>query len=1042
MRLRPVRVLALVVGLSMVVLGSLLPEPAEAQTPYVPYFGHNRPRYTRFEWFIYKTDHFEIYYYPEVEKHLTRVASYAESAYQHVSSELKHDLADRVPLIIFKTNSEFQQQNVGGELPEGVLAFAEPERNRMLLPIDEPTDQLYELITHELTHIFEFDIIPRGIMGANLPLWMDEGLSDYMTGAWNSLDLMAVRDTAVTDTVPRMSHMENAPLSGRTPYSLGHAAFEFIESRWGKEGLRQFLFSLRKSVLGSGETAYEEAFKLSAEDFDDQFDRYLKNRFKPFRDKERPNDYGRNLAPSPQHTPFVSVWALEASPTGDILAAMVGNRKEQELDIVLLSTRDGGVIKNLTPGFDQNRGWEYIGTPGGLRGNLVPWFAWSPVSDHIAYFVRTEKEKTLVIQNIVTGNIDKKYDLKMVDGPESPAFSPDAGTVVFSALQGAVTDLFALELRTGKLTNLTKDAVADYAPTYAPDGKSIVYSVRVGGSTKLFQLTLATGEKKQITFGTHDDTNAKFLDDHTIVFTSTATDPNVVVSPEVIRNGGVPNVWSLDLGNGELKQWTDTVTGNVSPVVLHQAVPKVAFVSYYKGQNGVHVIPLTGKPLGTVASSDFGSPGPIVDFQPPLSHTLMRDNIHKKGTFEKMSLAGRPPVGLGVTSSGNFYGNTQISFTDILGDKQISFYAQSVAGYRTTAFTYSNIERRMQYAAQVFFNDSFFYGNINTFDPGIQAILATDPQSLTQAVSSQRGAQLYVTYPFNRYRRVEAFTGYYHLTQHYTDPSVQQASVIYQLQTYGSTIFSNGNVLPLGVSFVQETTIFREYGPVAGSTVRVGFESNPDLGNDWVTRQTADIDARYYLRLGTNGVLAFRGRGLRSWGRNPSYLAYGGNSEMRGYDYLQFYGQHAFFANVELRFPIIEAMLTPFGVLGGLRGTLYFDIGGAGLNGQGAPGTPPYVFAKQGTELYAPIIGYEQDILGNATPVYGKPEVVSGLRLVDGRASYGIGLESFLLGFPMHFDFSWKTLFNQQWEDLLFAPIGGHGVFRRMQFGFWIGYDF
>jgi outer membrane protein assembly factor BamA len=241
---------------------------------------------------------------------------------------------------------------------------------------------------------------------------------------------------------------------------------------------------------------------------------------------------------------------------------------------------------------------------------------------------------------------------------------------------------------------------------------------------------------------------------------------------------------------------------------------------------------------------------------------------------------------------------------------------------------------------------------------------------------------------------------------------------------------------------VQETTIFREYGPVAGSTVRVGFESNPDLGNDWVTRQTADIDARYYLRLGTNGVLAFRGRGLRSWGRNPSYLAYGGNSEMRGYDYLQFYGQHAFFANVELRFPIIEAMLTPFGVLGGLRGTLYFDIGGAGLNGQGAPGTPPYVFAKQGTELYAPIIGYEQDILGNATPVYGKPEVVSGLRLVDGRASYGIGLESFLLGFPMHFDFSWKTLFNQQWEDLLFAPIGGHGVFRRMQFGFWIGYDF
>ena len=35
--------------------------------------------------------------------------------------------------------------------------------------------------------------------------------------------------------------------------------------------------------------------------------------------------------------------------------------------------------------------------------------------------------------------------------------------------------------------------------------------------------------------------------------------------------------------------------------------------------------------------------------------------------------------------------------------------------------------------------------------------------------------------------------------------------------------------------------------------------------------------------------------------------------------------------------------------------------------------------------------------------------------------SYGIGLESSLLGFPMHFDWSWKTLFNRDWEDVLFA---------------------
>ena len=85
---------------------------ASAQTPFVPYFGKNHIHYDNFEWHIYTTDHFEIYYYPEIEQHLERVAGYAESAYQQISADLKHDLPFKVPLILFKTHSEFEQQNV------------------------------------------------------------------------------------------------------------------------------------------------------------------------------------------------------------------------------------------------------------------------------------------------------------------------------------------------------------------------------------------------------------------------------------------------------------------------------------------------------------------------------------------------------------------------------------------------------------------------------------------------------------------------------------------------------------------------------------------------------------------------------------------------------------------------------------------------------------------------------------------------------------------------------------------------------------------
>ena len=72
---------------------------AAAQTPYVPYYGKNKIRYDNFKWHIYSTDHFEIYYYPEIEQHLERITSYAESAYQQVSSDLKHDLAFKVPIV-------------------------------------------------------------------------------------------------------------------------------------------------------------------------------------------------------------------------------------------------------------------------------------------------------------------------------------------------------------------------------------------------------------------------------------------------------------------------------------------------------------------------------------------------------------------------------------------------------------------------------------------------------------------------------------------------------------------------------------------------------------------------------------------------------------------------------------------------------------------------------------------------------------------------------------------------------------------------------
>jgi hypothetical protein len=1016
------------------------PAPTSAQTPFVPYYGKNIVRYKDFEWKVYKTDHFEIYYYPDIEKQLERVSSYAESAYQQVSSDLKHDLAFKVPLIIFKTHSEFEQENViPGAAQEGVAAFAESDRNRMLLPLDEPPDLLFRTITHELTHIFQFDIIPQGLIRRNMPLWVSEGNADYETGYWAPLDLMTVRDAAVADIVPKMSDMQdygnfNNP---RLVYNLGHAVFEFIESKWGKEGVRQFMFSLRKNVIGGGDNAYEDSLKLAPEDFDQQFEKYLKDRFKPFRDKERPVDYGKDLAPKAEKTHFSNALSAEPSPSGDLIAVVTGNRSDREYDIILVSTKDGSVIRNLTSGFDKDMHFDHIVIPG-TRWNTVPWMTWSPSGDRLAYFARTEDYSTLILQNVLTRKIEVRVPLKTVNAVESPAFAPGGRVVAFSAMRDAKSDLYAVNLDTLEVSQLTNDEFFNYAPTYSPDGKYLVYMARVSGNEKLFKLDLETKKRIQLTFGTYDDGSARFLDADTIIYPSTATDPSQSIDPDIARNGNIYNLWTLNLKSGELRQYTDALTGNVNPVPLKGDTksPRVAFITYYKGDYGLHTIEPT-KPLHTAASADFGAPGPIIDFQAPLSHTLINQNVKKKGRFEKLFLDGRPPVSVGITSGGNIFGGTDISFADVLGDQRFNFYAASISQYRSFAFSWVNLSHRFQYALQGFWQTDFYYGQTGGvfYDPIYNSYIDLN-RSQALSTRTTRGGTAYGIYPLNTYQRIEVSAGAMQYKESFQDQGLQDYSNQYQQQVYGRQLLQNGTMVPLGLAFVQETTVFREFGPLAGNTVRLNYEIAPKIGNT-LSRQSFDADLRYYKRLAGSALVALRWKGFKGWGRNPGFTYFGGNSEMHGYQYLEFIGQNATFGNAELRFPIIEAMLTPIGVLGGIRGMFFLNVGGAWFADSG------YKFVSTKDAVYTPIVGETTDpVTGLPSPTKGNPMIISGFRLVDSRASYGLGLETFLLGFPLHFEWSWKTLFNRSWEDLLFASSGGSSAFRKPKFSVWIGYDF
>ena len=100
-----------------------------------------------------------------------------------------------------------------------------------------------------------------------------------------------------------------------------------------------------------------------------------------------------------------------------------------------------------------------------------------------------------MIQDVVTKKIVQRIDLPTVNEPESPCFSPDGKSIVFSALQNAKSDIFMVTVATGQVTNLTQDQFYNYGPVFSPDGQSVVYLARVSGNEKLFRFDLASEEE-------------------------------------------------------------------------------------------------------------------------------------------------------------------------------------------------------------------------------------------------------------------------------------------------------------------------------------------------------------------------------------------------------------------------------------------------------------------------------------------------------------------------------------------------------------------
>src|SRR4029078_2727730 len=72
--------------------------PVQAQ---IGYFGQNKLQSRTFKFQVLKTDHFDIYYYPEEEAASRMAARMAERWYSRLSTVLAHELRGRQALVVY-----------------------------------------------------------------------------------------------------------------------------------------------------------------------------------------------------------------------------------------------------------------------------------------------------------------------------------------------------------------------------------------------------------------------------------------------------------------------------------------------------------------------------------------------------------------------------------------------------------------------------------------------------------------------------------------------------------------------------------------------------------------------------------------------------------------------------------------------------------------------------------------------------------------------------------------------------------------------------
>jgi len=894
-------------------------------------FGQNKVQYRSFDWRILETEHFVIHYYTQEAAAANEAARMAERGYAYLSSFYQHEFEDKIPVILYSTHHDFEQSNViGGFISEGTGGVTESLKGRVTLPLTGSYAELNHVLVHELVHAFQFDLLNRNILpqmnARSLPLWMMEGMAEWVSNGVDPVTAMWVMDAQRAGKVPSVQQMSS--VQDIRVYRMGQALFEVIAKSYGPARVRQLLKAPereRPAVADStdGRTPQpptslpppvEGAASMQASPPPPAFDgataegQSLDHLWRAYAESLA-TQLGQDLVSPDSVAEAVAhksgyAKAFHLAP----VAAADGNR------VLFYSSR--GLYNELMVAERTPEGWKTRSLLAGERSADVeelPLLSasadWSADGRLVVLVVTRQGHDMIQIMDFKKRKIIRriKTDLQSV---ANPAFSPDGRWVVFSGVQGGNGDLFAVEVESGHVSRLTQDAFAERAPRFSPDGRSIVFATDEGpdtdldglvfGSWNIAQLEVRPGPGKELLAGKRTDLVVSKADDFAPVWS-----PDGSSIAFVSDRTGTYQVYTYDFETGEVRQRTRFASGVVGIIPTGPAISWAASNDIYYSvfhHGGWHLYRTTGFPEDLpgepdAAKLELASSHPEAIQENASSHLDAKERDYKARLTPEYAVVGALYIGnAGAAGSG------QLLLGDMLGNHYLL-----LSGYLRTDFDQSEI--LVQYAD---LGHRWQWG-LAGFQYRDDILVYSSPSkgNVESTVYRGLGAQFY--YPFNRFRRLEFSVDFRNedLTRSVFSTvggdSLQPVSVVEEM--HANYYYS----IPT-LALVHDNTSYSGFTPIAGGRWRI--EGGKTFGD--LDYTIGVLDWRRYLNVHRRGALALRFIGASSWGRDSRILYIGGPDTFRGTDFGGLTGTRAAFANVEARFPL-------FGATELIRGVVFFD---------------------------------------------------------------------------------------------------------------------